>query len=347
MPDTIRIAVVGLGLVGQRHAEVILRDPHAQWVGAVDPGQGARDFAQNQSVPCFESVEAMLGAVRPDGVILATPTPMHVDQALTCVEAGVPVLVEKPLAVTSEEGARLVRAAEAADVPLLVGHHRRYNPLVHRAQQVIGSGQIGDIRAVHGTCWFYKPDSYFDTTPWRKQRGAGPISVNVVHDVDLMRAFCGEVTSVRAVAAPSRRGHENEDVAAAILEFESGAIGTLTLSDSIAAPWSWEMTAQENGAYPATPESCYMIGGSKGSLSIPDLRVWTHEGADPDWWTPISAASLPRERSDPLANQLDHFREVIRGQARPLVSGLEGLKTLKVVEAIQISASSGEAVTLT
>jgi predicted dehydrogenase len=254
----------------------------------------------------------------------------------------VPVLVEKPLTVTSAEGAHLVRASQEASVPLLVGHHRRHNPLIQQARRLINSGRIGDIRAVHVTCWFYKPDSYFDTAPWRKQQGAGPISVNIVHDVDLMRAFCGDVQSVRAVARPSRRGYENEDVAAAVLEFESGAIGTLTLSDSIAAPWSWEMTARENGVYPAVPESCYLIGGSAGSMSIPDLRVWTHSGETPDWWTPIAATSLPTETSDPLANQIVHFCDVIAGRALPLVSGKEGLKTLQVVEAVQNSAKSGE-----
>ncbi len=216
--------------------------------------------------------------------------------------------------------------------------------MIQKAREVITSGKIGDIRAVHATCWFFKPDSYFDAAPWRKQRGAGPISVNMVHDVDLMRALCGEVAAVRAIVRPSVRGYENEDVAAAILEFESGAVGTLTLSDSIAAPWSWEMTAQENGAYPATSESCYMIGGSKGSMSLPDLRVWTHSGEVPNWWTPIAATSLPRETSNPLSNQIAHFCDVIAGRARPLVSGAEGFKTLQVVEAIQGSATSGDVV---
>lgn len=344
MPDTFRLAVVGLGLVGRRHAEALVRNPNTLWSGAVDPNEGARAFVASHGVACFDTIEDMFDGQRPDGVILATPTSMHVDQALVCVAAGVPVLVEKPLAGTCQEAARLVRAAQDMAVPLLVGHHRRYNPLIQKAREVITSGKIGDIRAVHATCWFFKPDSYFDAAPWRKQRGAGPISVNMVHDVDLMRALCGEVAAVRAIVRPSVRGYENEDVAAAILEFESGAVGTLTLSDSIAAPWSWEMTAQENGAYPATSESCYMIGGSKGSMSLPDLRVWTHSGEVPNWWTPIAATSLPRETSNPLSNQIAHFCDVIAGRARPLVSGAEGFKTLQVVEAIQGSATSGDVV---
>ena len=88
-----------------------------------------------------------------------------------------------------------------------------------------------------------------------------------------------------------------------------------------------------------------MLGGTKGALSIPDLSVWSH-GDTPDWWSPISATRAPRDASDPLVNQIAHFAEVIRGNAEPLVSGLEGLRTLRVVEAIQQSAETGKTVHL-
>ena len=87
-----------------------------------------------------------------------------------------------------------------------------------------------------------------------------------------------------------------------------------------------------------------MFGGSLGSLSVPDLRLWTHRGRVRDWWKPISATTLTREASDPLVNQINHFAEVIQGRAEPLVSGQEGLRTLQVIEAIQLAAQSGQTV---
>ena len=256
-----------------------------------------------------------------------------------------PVLVEKPIATTAEDARSLVNAAEQAGVPILVGHHRRHNPLILKAHEMIGEGLIGEVRAVHASCWFYKPDPYFEEAPWRQRIGAGPISVNLVHDVDLIRHLCGEIVTVQAQATPSARGFENEDVAAAVLRFENGAVGTITVSDSIVAPWSWEMTSGEYPVYPATQESCYQIGGSHGALSLPDLTLWTHPGAR-DWWSPISATTAPREASDPLVNQIAHFAEVIAGRAEPLVSGREGLKTLQVVEAIQVSAATSTLVSV-
>ncbi|MEM8748877.1 MAG: Gfo/Idh/MocA family oxidoreductase [Pseudomonadota bacterium] len=344
--DFVRIGVVGAGLVGKRHMDVIAASSALELGGIVEPDEAGADLAFKHNTTLFSSLDAMLSDGSVDGVVIATPTSLHVTQALSCVKAGCAVLVEKPIGVEASEAERLVHAANEAGVPLLVGHHRRYNPSIQRAHDVISSGEIGDVRAVQATCWFYKPDHYFDVAPWRKQKGAGPISVNLVHDVDLIRHLVGEIVSVQAQAAPSLRGFANEDVAAAVLRFANGAVGTITVSDSIAAPWSWEHTSKEHPIYPATTENCYLIGGSNGSLSVPDLRLWRHEGPEQDWWTPISATPQIFDPSEPLFNQLHHFADVIKGKAAPLVSGEEGLKTLRVVEAIQQSAASGETISL-
>ena len=340
MTNVTRIAVVGFGLVGRRHADVVRRAPELSLAAVVEPSEAGQSDARELGVPVFDTLQDMLASVVPDGIVLATPTPLHLEQGLACIDAGCPILIEKPITVTSEDAKQLTAAAEAAGVPLLVGHHRRHNGMVQAAKAALEEGLVGEIRAVQATCWFYKPDHYFDAAPWRTRKGAGPISVNLVHDVDLLRHFCGEVVAVRAIAVPSHRGFENEDLATAVLRFASGAIATISVSDSIVGPWSWELTARENPAYPATSESCYLIGGSEGGMSLPDLRVWRHEGA-PDWWTPISARNLTCRMEDPLVVQMAHFAQVIRGSEPPLVSGSEGLKSLQVVEAVALSSESG------
>lgn len=345
MSQKTRIAVAGFGLVGRRHAEVARRAPDLLLSAIVEPSEEGRIAAGALGAPVYASLEEMLAVCRPDGVVLATPTPMHLEQGLACISSGCPVLIEKPIAVTSEEARQLTEAADKAGVPLLVGHHRRHNGMVQAAKQALIEGAVGDIRAIQATCWFYKPDHYFDVAPWRTKKGAGPISVNLVHDVDLLRHFCGDVASVQAIAVSSRRGFENEDLATAVLTFQSGAIATISVSDSIVAPWSWELTARENPAYPATSESCYLIGGSAGGMSLPDLRVWRHRDA-PDWWTPISAQTLTCRMDDPLAVQMAHFAAVIAGREAPLVSGWEGLKSLEVVEAVARSSETGREICL-
>lgn len=345
MQEPIRLAIVGLGLVGQRHANAIRHVDGVELTAVVDPSESARAFANHTGARWLEDLGELLDADAPDGVILATPTPLHVDQGLACIKRGWPVLIEKPLAATVEGAERIAHAARAMNAAVLVGHHRRHNPIVQKAKSLIESGEIGPIRTAHATCWFHKPDSYFDDAPWRKEAGAGPISVNLVHDVDLIRHLCGEVVSVQAQAVPSSRGFANEEAAAAVLRFESGAVGTITVADSVASPWSWELTAREYPIYPATGESCYMLGGSVGALSIPDLRLWRHD-REPDWWSPISAAHHPVAASDPLANQIVQFAEVISHGATPLVSADEGLATMRVVGAIQTAAATGETVAI-
>jgi len=343
MLETTRIAVVGFGLIGKRHAAAIRQDPSLHLAAIVEPSEQGRIDAGKFDTPVFATMDEMFERREIDGIVLATPTPLHLDQGLACIEHGCPVLIEKPIAVSAREAKILTDAADAADVPLLIGHHRRYNGMVRAAKQAILDGAIGNVRSIQATCWFYKPDYYFDDAPWRTKKGAGPISVNLVHDVDLLRHFCGEVSQVQAVSVPSARGFENEDLACAILTFASGTVASISVSDSIVGPWSWELTARENPAYPATNESCYLIGGSKGGLSLPDLRVWRHQ-EEPDWWTPICATSLTCQSDDPLSVQMRHFADVIRGQATPLVSGIEGLRSLEVVEAIATSATSGNAI---
>ncbi len=328
-----KLAVVGAGLVGQRHIAAVSQVPGVELAAVVEPGETA------QSVPVFTTMADMFDAVAVDGVILSTPTLLHVEGGMACVAHDIPVLIEKPLAASADDAQGLIDAAQAKGVPILVGHHRRHNPIIQNTAALIKDGAIGQVRAAQVTCWFYKPDDYFDVAPWRKKAGAGPISVNLVHDVDLMRHFLGEVVTVQAQMAPSLRGFENEDLAAAVLRFESGAVCTITVSDSVVSPWSWELTSREYPIYPATNESCYLIGGSKGALSIPDMRLWQHEG-ETSWWNPIKATAMPVSSSDPLVNQIAHFDDVMRGKATPLVTGEEGLKTLRVVEAIQMAAQT-------
>ena len=337
-----RIAVAGAGLIGRRHIEHIIAEECAALACIVDPDPAARAIAEQHGVPWFPSLGTMIDAGRPDGVILATPNQLHVEGGLACIAARLPVLVEKPIADSVAAGATLVEAAEAAGVPLLVGHHRRHNPLIMAAKSAIDTGRLGRIVTVHATCWFFKPDDYF-APAWRRQQGAGPILVNLIHDVDLLRHLCGEVSTVHALESNAIRGHAVEESAAIILRFESGALATITVSDTTVAPWSWEFTSGENPAYTHTPEHSYMIGGTEAALSIPTLDLWRHD-TRPDWWQPLHRERLAFVPQDPLALQIRNFCAVIAGTAPPLVSGREGLATLRVIEAIKRAARTGLAV---
>ncbi|MGG7567975.1 Gfo/Idh/MocA family protein [Rhodovulum sp. DZ06] len=340
-----RIAVVGAGLVGRRHADAVLASGAAELSCIVDPAPAGRAFAAGIGAPWRMALDELLEEDRPDGVILATPNAAHFDGAMACIAAGLPTLVEKPICDDLADARALVEAAEAASVPLLTGHHRRHNPLISAAKASLEAGEVGRILAVTAMFWLRKPDGYFETE-WRRREGAGPVHLNLSHDIDLLRWLVGEVETVVAMEARIARGHGAEDTATALLRFANGALGTVTISDAIPAPWSWEMTSGENPAYPQTDQSCYLIGGERGALDLPRNRLWRHEGPEQSWWAPIAARVAPVPQADPLVRQAKHFAEVIRGDAVPLVSGREGLRTLEVVDAIKRAAGSGGAVQL-
>ena len=341
-----RIAVAGAGLIGQRHIEEIQRSPQLQLSAIVDPSPGAAEIARRENVPLYASLAELFAQARPDGVVLATPNALHVPQGLECVAAGVPVLVEKPLGHTVAEAERLVLAAEQAQHKLLVGHHRPHSPLLHQAVEVVKSGVLGPIVAVMGSAVFYKPDAdgYFDPPyDWRRKPGGGPILINLIHEIGNLRAMVGEIVAVQAMASNATRGFEVEDTVAMNLRFANGALGTFLLSDTAACARSWEQTSQENKAYTTYPdEDAYVLMGTRGSLSVPTMRLKRYErDEDRSWFKPFTCEALPQDRADPLARQIEHFGAVIRGEAEPLVSGRDGLQNLRVTEAIARAAREG------
>lgn len=344
MANKVKLAVLGAGLIGKRHIGHALREPEAELIAVVDPTPAAKDLAAEHSVRWVPSFAELLKVERPDGIIVATPNQVHVQNGLESVAARVPALIEKPIADDLASAKRLVEAAEAASVPLLVGHHRRHNPLMKKAKDVIESGQLGRILVVNAMFWLFKPDDYFDIE-WRRQKGAGPVFLNLIHDVDNLRYLFGEVVSVQARESNAVRGNAVEETSVILLEFESGLLATLSVCDSVVAPWSWEMTTGENPAYPKADESCYVIGGTHGSLTIPTLDLW--ENSDKrSWWEPFDKSRIAFDEADPLALQIQQFCRVIRGEEPPLVSGREGLNTLRVISAVKDAARSGELIKL-
>jgi predicted dehydrogenase len=348
----VRIAVAGAGMIGRRHATIIGATPGCVLSAIVDPAPGAADFARTLGVPLLESLKELLVTARPDGVVLATPNQVHVEQALACVDAGVPALVEKPLADALAGGIRLCEAAEAADVPILVGHHRRHGAVMAKAVEIVGQGTLGRIVAAVGTALFYKAESegYFDAAPWRKEPGGGPILINMIHEIDNLRALCGEIVAVQAFTSSATRGFPVEDTAAIVLRFASGALGTFMLSDTAASDRSWEHTSGEDARYANAhtgDADCYVVAGTHGSLAIPTMRIARYpDAAHRSWHEALARSTAPLDVVDPLVRQMAHFRDVVRGDARPLVTARDGLQNLRVVAAISEAARSGAAVTL-
>ena len=334
----LRIGIIGAGVMGTKHAEYVAREQDATVVAVADPF--SRTLAGKLGVPHFDSYHDLLAASGAEAVIIANPNSAHVETTLAAIEAGIPALLEKPVAVTAAEAADLVAAVRDSDAVVLVGHHRRHHPAVSKARDLIASGAIGRLVAVNGMWLTKKSDDYFEQR-WRRETGAGVMLINLVHDLDLARYLCGEITTVQAVSSNALRGFEVEDTAAVIVGFDNGAIGTFILSDSAVAPWGWDQATQDDPQFPCNPDiPAWSIAGTTGSLTFPQLARFYHQG-ESDWYQPLSRRYESIGAGDSYTRQLQHFIAVARGDAAPLVTVEDAAASLTVIEVAQRAAKCG------
>ncbi|KAI1423234.1 hypothetical protein F5Y12DRAFT_786197 [Xylaria sp. FL1777] len=389
----VAIAIVGFGgLIGRRHTAHVLSNASATLVAVVDGAPGASELAAELApgVPYYRSVTEMLSAntSTPEAAIVCTPNAYHVSVGLELADAGVHLLVEKPLADTTAAARTLVDRAREKGVKLLVGHHRRFNPYVVAARKVLDASEakpdagVGAVVAVSGLWTTYKPDPYFAAAPWRRSRrqGGGPVMINFVHEVDILQYLLGPIVRVSAEQVVGRSGSgENgadavEDGAALTLRFASGAVGTFILADGVVSPHFFEAGTGENPLLPRArrphhdyvnesggskierstereegePVDVYRIFGTNGTLSVPDMTLWTCGDKSPSWENKLEVqhVELDDDPRVPFDRQLDHFIDVVRGKTPiengPGCTGEEGLRVIAVCEAVIEAVDEGE-----
>jgi len=333
------LALIGAGAMGRQHHDVIQREPQARLCAIADPRESGRALAQQAGVPGFSDHREMLHSARPDAVIIANPNTLHVGTALDCLAAGVPALIEKPIGVSLDDVTPLVEATRDSRTPLLLGHHRRHNPLIAKARELLATGLLGEMTNVTALWQLHKPDDYF-AAPWRRQPGNGLLHTNLIHDLDLLRYLCGEVVAVQAMTSDRLRGLPYADTATVLLRFANGARGTLSASDSASAPWSWELTSHENPAYPPQQDQpCYLLAGTQGALALPQLKHWRYDG-QAHWHHPLQAQQETSPTGSALARQLRHFIKVAQAKEAPLVAVEDAARTLALIDTIERAAAS-------
>lgn len=342
--EPVRIAVVGAGAMGRNHIRFVQEEPEAKLVAIADAFEGAREVAQKAGVPFYQDSAQMMDEVKPDGVIIATPNGLHLQIARQSVARGIATLVEKPISDDLADAQRFAEEARLAGVPVLVGQHRRHNPFVNEAKRIIESGELGKLTVASFHYMIYKNDSYFDVE-WRRKKGAGPILVNLVHDVDLLRYLIGEPSEVQGMQSSAARGFETEDSAVVNVRFASGALASMTISDATAAPWNWEATAREDPQYRPFDADAYFIGGTKGALSLPRLHKFSYDG-ESSWHKPLRMDVAPVDPALPHKMQLKHFVKVVRREATPIVTPDDNVRTLRTLMAVKEAAETGNIVRL-
>lgn len=335
-----RLAVIGAGAIGAVHAQAIADTEGFEIAGVSDPFDSGEAFAARFGTTHYRDHKALLDAERPDGAIVATPNETHVPIAIDCLRAGVPLIVEKPLANSVAEAEELLAAQREAGLAVLVGHHRRHHSVLQRAKEIVDAGTLGRLVCVSASACLMKPDDYF-APEWRRTPGiGGTFLINLVHEIDLLRYLGGEIVSLAAYSSSATRGLPVEDTGALTFEFESGALASFVVSDTAAGPWSWDLTARDTPRFAVHDVNSHRFIGTEASVTLPRLEVWRHDGAR-DWTVPMKMTRDMPDYEDPYARQIRHFRAVVEDGAPTHVAAIEGARNLAVMDAVWRSIETG------
>jgi predicted dehydrogenase len=319
------IALVGTGMWAPRLAEAAER-AGLRLVTCFSRDELKRgEFAERFGCKPAATFEEAIGHPQVEGVLLVTPNDVHEEQALACAEHGRHVFVEKPIADSTEAGERMRRACAEAGVTLMVGHAFRRLGASRRVKQLLDEGALG--RVVLAEANMSLPGS-FKPEAWRAQRArnpGGPIMQLGIHHVDTLAYWLGPVQRASGRFAHVETHADIDDVGVLTLEFESGALGSLT------------------GSYVSPKTLSLRLFGTEAVLDYrTDFSVWP-EAQALDGVTTLTLDGQPVEFEDRdmLAEELSEFGRCLRDEARPETGADEGIAALgTVLQALEAHAEA-------
>lgn len=322
-----RVAIAGVGVAGGWYAGIVRRLEGVELVAAMrSKGGDTRAIERGWGVPCFTDWENVL-LQKPNALIVATPSGLHYEQAMQALEAGVHVLVDKPLTLRVEEARELVGLARAKNLRLGVIFPRRTEPAYKAVKKALHVGALGQPVLLSITMPYYRSPEYYRSAAWRGTwtlDGGGILMNQGIHLVDVALWWLGRAVQVDALSATLAHTIKVEDTIALSARFEGGAL--LSLCGT---------TASQPGAL-HTLELC----GTRGSLRIAGERVvgW-HV---PDFPKPENDATSNPDQSHLTGHRriIEDFIAAVREGRDPLVSGAEGIKSLEFVQAAYASAQT-------
>ncbi len=354
--------IVGCGVIAPRHAAAIAACPGARLVAACDavPGRAA-SFAAEAGCDAEPDLGHLLARPDVEVVSVCVPSGLHAEVGVAAARAGKHLVVEKPIDVTLAAADRLIEAVGAAGVRMTVISQRRFEPGILELRGLLASGALGRLVLGDVNVKWYRSQSYYDGAGWRGTwalDGGGALMNQGVHHVDLLRWCMGPVAEVRAMCATESHEIEVEDVALALLRFESGAVGSLVVTtaaypgfrarlelhgtDGTAVVEDGELVVRELRAE-HSEEGSY---GSTASL--------TPRGAGPAPDTPPAVGTAQSGgralrsagSQDAHTAQLAEFLAALAEGREPLVDGTQARNALELVLAVYESARRGAPVRL-
>ena len=353
-----RIGLIGCGKVGQLHARALRDLPEAKLVAVCDTSADrANAFAAEHGASGFTGVGAMLAEAKPQVVLICTPHPLHAAPAIQAAEAGVHVLVEKPMAANLADCDAMLAAAKKAGTQLGVISQRRFYLPVERMKEAIDAGRIGQPVLGVFTMYSWRDPAYYESDPWRGKwstEGGGVLVNQSPHQLDLLRWFMGPIAEITGYWANlNHPSIEVDDTAVAVLRFENGGLGSIVTSVSQKPGIFTKVHVHgANGASIGveTDRGATFIAGMTGVTEPPLNDLWTIPGEQDQLY---GFQAKDRARFGEIdattyyhALQIREFLNALETGRRPRVTGEDGRAVVEMFTAIYRSQQERRPVAL-
>ena len=352
--DSVRYGIIGIKGVGGKHVSMAQEHQNVELTALVDLDEAVvKAQSQELGVRAFTDYHELLDAGIVDAVSIATPHHLHSIIGLECLNAGVHIFTEKPLANRVSDADAMIETAKARDLKICVGHQYRTYRTPQTMKHLIDTGAVGNIMRVLWTWIEFRPESYYARDIWRqtwRHAGGGVLMNQTSHDLDLICWLVGKPVQVSAMIGNQFHQIEVEDVVCANVQFENGAFGSI------------QLTINQPRGY-----SIRQIAGDKGTIAIPDVQSLTNNREDhilfgtyEDSLTNIigrtsGIAGQPEISWRPVELQdepgghdvlMDSFINAIINGGEALVNGVSARPTVELINAIVLSAMRKKTVDL-
>jgi len=331
------IGIIGGGGISETHARAA-REIDGVGIAAFygDNYEKTSQLSQRYGGAVYRDFDSFLRHRPMDLVIVGSPSALHAEQGIAAARQGLHVLTEKPIDVTTTQTDALIEECEKAEVKLGVCFQDRVAPDIVRLKQLIDAGRIGKPILCSGYVKWYRPPDYYANSRWRGTRaldGGGALMNQGVHTIDLLLWLMGNVERVYAKTLTALHQIEVEDTVVATLEFRNGAVGTIEAGTSI---------------YPGSQRRVE-VSGSEGTIVLEHDRIVRADLRTPDPTLVIeSESNTNASASSPIVSDvsghrrlIEDFLRAIANGDRPVCDGVEGRRSVELIEAIYKSSREG------
>jgi UDP-N-acetyl-2-amino-2-deoxyglucuronate dehydrogenase len=340
--------IIGAGTISDIHALAINAIPNAKLYGVYSINKiSSQAFADKNNCTAYDSLEELLGVPEIDIVCICTPSGIHADPAIKCIEAGKHCVIEKPLEVTLAKCDQIIEAADKAGVKTAVIFPSRFYEASKQVKQAIDEQRFGNLVLGDAYVKWSRSQAYYESAAWRgtwELDGGGALMNQGIHSVDLLQWYMGDVESVQSVTANVKhKTIEVEDTVVSTLRFANGALGTIECSTAV---------------FPGALKRIEIMGTSGTAiLEENNLIKWQFEkeaGEDEQIIKSMSGGTVSHGGvSNPAdisfaghQKQLEDMMYSIETDKKPLIDARDGRKSVAIVLAIYESARTGQKVTL-